>query len=60
MPLSKALKLKNDEIFTSNMKETEYLNLPQINLRLLIIDNKLQVSQEDIIKLKDVVTDKWI
>ena len=60
MPLSKALKLKNDEIFTSAMKENEYLTLPQISLRLLIIGNKLQVSQEDIIKLKDVVSDKWI
>ena len=60
MPLSKALKLKNEEIFTSAMKENEYLTLPQINLRLLIIGNKLQVSQEDIIKLKDVVSDKWI
>ena len=60
MPLSKALKLKNEEIFTSAMKENEYLTLPQISLRLLIIGNKLQVSQEDIIKLKDVVSDKWI
>lgn len=51
--------MKNEEIFTSNMKETEYLTLPQINLKLLIIGNKLQVSQEDIIKLKDVVSDKW-
>ena len=60
MPLSKALKLKNEEIFTSAMKENEYLTLPQISLRLLIIGNKLQLSQEDIIKLKDVVSDKWI
>ena len=60
MPLSKALKLKHEEIFTSAMKENEYLTLPQISLRLLIIGNKLQVSQEDIIKLKDVVSDKWI
>ena len=52
MPLSKAEKMKNEEIFTSVFKNDNYLCLPQINLRLLVLNNKLQVSQEDIIKLK--------
>ena len=60
MPLSKALKLKNEEIFGSSIGSTEYLCIPQIDLRLLVLNNKLQVTEEDIIKLKNVVTDKWI
>ena len=60
MPLSKAEKMKNEEVFTSGLKNDNYICLPQINLKLLVLNNKLQVSQEDIIKLKDVVTDKWI
>ena len=60
MPLSKAEKMKNEEVFTSNFKNDNYLCLPQINLKLLVLNNKLQVSQEDIIKLKKVFTDKWI
>ena len=60
MPLSKAEKMKNEEVFTSGLKNDNYICLPQINLKLLILNNKLQVSQEDIIKLKKVFTDKWI
>ena len=60
MPLSKAEKMKNEEVFTSGLKNDNYICLPQINLKLLVLNNKLQVSQEDIIKLKKVFTDKWI
>ena len=60
MPLSKAQKMKNEEVFKSEIGRLEYFRLPQINLKVLVLNDKLQVTEEDVIKLKRVVTDKWI
>ena len=60
MPLSKAQKMKNEEVFKSEIGRLEYFRLPQINLKVLVLNDKLQVTEEDVIKLKRVVTDQWI
>ena len=52
--------MKNEEVFNSKIGDSEYLCLPIINLKVLVLYHKLQVSQEDAIKLKTVVSDKWI
>ena len=52
--------MKNEETFTSEIGTLTYFCLPQINLKILVLNDKLQVSQEDVIELKTVVSDKWI